>query len=204
MVRLLKALEADIQTRRPLPPEEEAGQDPEDFPPLEERDDDMEDLEQSSKRQKSAPGSVVFSSDHGVVRNAHVWCQGAPFYCGSCPAQHWRRLERSLLRGKEGKSCDQARVRNDQERCTLALTRSRAERKGLYDLEGKESGSRFVPGFKLPNRVPGFSSAVQVSRDVLVKQSTSHPDFPGETPLNSRQWCCEEHFRQRWCQACVH
>ena len=59
----LKALDADIQTRCPRPPEEEAVQDSEDFPPLEEHDDDMEDLEQSSKRQKNAPGSVVFSSD---------------------------------------------------------------------------------------------------------------------------------------------
>ena len=59
----LNVLGADIQTRRPPPPEEETGQDSEDFPPLEEHDDDMEDLEQSSKRQKSAPGSVVFSSD---------------------------------------------------------------------------------------------------------------------------------------------
>ena len=39
----LKVLEADIQTRRPPPPEEETGQDLEDFPPLEEHDDDMED-----------------------------------------------------------------------------------------------------------------------------------------------------------------
>ena len=59
----LKALGADIQTRRPLPPEEETGQDPEEFPPLEEHDADMEDLEQSSKRQKSAPGRMVFSND---------------------------------------------------------------------------------------------------------------------------------------------
>ena len=100
------------------------------------------------------------------------------------PSAAWRRLERSLHRDKEGKSCDQARVRNDQESCNLALTRSRAEREGFYGLEGKKSGIRFVPGLKLPNRVPGFSSVVQVPRDVLVKQSTSHPDFPGETPLN--------------------
>ena len=91
-----------------------------------------------------------------------------------------------------GKSCDKARVRNDQESCNLAITSSRAERKGLYGLEGKESGSRFgssedkvpLPGLKLPNRVPGFSGVVQVPRDVLVKQSTSHPDCPGEASLN--------------------
>ena len=34
-------------------------------------------------------------------------------------------------------SCDKGRVRNDQESCNLAITRSRAERKGLYGLKGK-------------------------------------------------------------------
>ena len=52
-----------FRTRRPPPPEEETGQISEEFPPLDEHDDDMEDLEQSSKRQKSASGSMAFSSD---------------------------------------------------------------------------------------------------------------------------------------------
>ena len=60
-----------------VPPEEETGQNSEEFPPLDEHDDDMEDLEQSSKRQKSASGSMVFSSD--LVE--------ASFSCGSCTAQ---------------------------------------------------------------------------------------------------------------------
>ena len=59
-------------------------------------------------------------------------------------------------------------------------------------MEWKESGSRFgssedkvsLPGLNLPHSVPGFSSVVQVLRDVLVKQSTSHPDGPGEASLN--------------------
>ena len=59
----LKALDADIQTRRPPFPEERTCQDSEEFPPLEAHDDDLEDLEQSSKRQKSAPVRKVFSSD---------------------------------------------------------------------------------------------------------------------------------------------
>ena len=42
-----------------------------------------------------------------------------------------------------GKSCDKARVCNDQESWNLVINRSRAERKGLYGSEGKESGSRF-------------------------------------------------------------
>ena len=57
-----------------------------------------------------------------------------------------------------------------QEGWILVTTRSRAERKGSYGSEGKESGSRFgpssLPGWKLPNRVPGFSCVVQVPRDV--------------------------------------
>ena len=94
-----------------------------------------------------------------------------------------------------GKSCDKARACDDQESWNLAITRSRAERKGLYGSEGKESGSRFgpsedkvsLPCLRPPNRVPGFSGAVQVPRDVLVKQSTLHPSDPdcqGDASLN--------------------
>ena len=58
--------------------------------------------------------------------------------------------------------------------------------RGLHSPAGKESGSRFgpgenkvsLPGWKLTNRVPGFSCVVQSPRDVLLKQSTVHPSDP--------------------------
>ena len=137
-------------------------------------------------RAKSAPGSMVFSRDLVLFEMPSFGVNELRSIVGAA--------QRSLAEAGAVacKSCDKARVCNDQESWNLAITRSRAERKGMYGLEGKESGSRFgssedkvsLPGLKHPNWVPGFSCVVQVPKDVLVKQSTSHPDCPGEASLN--------------------